>query len=227
VIPSTVTQLLVTLMFVVPGFVYQSVRISIRGRLLQDVELSTRTVRAIVSSVMFGLIYLLALGDVLVDAARGVGYLLDHPRAAAALALGGGIIIPALVAGVAGLLDLPQWGWLERLQDALSEIRRYDPTPTAWDKAFQDGSEAFVRILNKEGRWIAGYYGDRSYASSYPEPPQIYLERTYSTSDEGEIGEEIPWTRGCIVDCADVQLLEMLAVPQLENADRAPEDNVE
>jgi len=188
VIPSTVTQLLVTLLFVVPGFVYQSVRISIRGRLPQDVELSTRIVRAIVASVMFALVYLMALGDILADATEGQGYLLNHPRLGALTALIGGIVIPALVAAAAGILDLPGWAWLDRFRSALSEIQRYDPTPTAWDKAFQDGSKVYVRILNGEGRWIAGLYGNDSYASSYPESQQIFMEKTFSISEEGEIG---------------------------------------
>lgn len=225
-IPTTATQLLVTLLFVVPGFVYQSVRISTRGRLPADVELSTRIVRAVVASVMFGLVYLVLMGDLLVDAAQGQGYLLDHPRVGALTGLLGGIVIPAVVAGTAGIVDLPDWAWLERLKAALSEVRRYDPTPTAWDKLFQDGSESFVRVLNKDGRWIAGLYGNHSYASSYPEPHQIYLEQTYSISEDGEVGEPIPWTRGCVVDCTDIQLLEVLATePPLDQGHDAEEDD--
>ena len=39
--PKSVTGLLILLLFVIPGFVYQAVRISVRGRLPFDLELST------------------------------------------------------------------------------------------------------------------------------------------------------------------------------------------
>lgn len=43
-IPSSVTQLLVLLVLIVPGFVYQAVRIQLRGRAVSDSELSTRII---------------------------------------------------------------------------------------------------------------------------------------------------------------------------------------
>ena len=71
--PSSINSLLIFLLFVVPGFVYQTMRISVRGRLPLDLELSTRIVRAVVTSGIFGLVYLAILGDVLIETARGTG----------------------------------------------------------------------------------------------------------------------------------------------------------
>ena len=209
-LPSTVTQLLLTLTFVVPGFVYQSVRISFRGRLPNDVELSTRLVRAIVTSAIFALLYLALFGEALVDAASDEQQLSDSVRKAAVYAFIGGIGFPAFVAACGGLVGIPDFQWLAILRSKLPEVSRYDPTPTAWDKVFQDRGPTFVRILNSEGRWIAGYFGTGSYASSFPEDHQIYLERTHSIDENGVLGDEIPGTRGCIVNCADLQLLELL-----------------
>lgn len=169
--PTSVTQLLLLLLFVVPGFVYQAARISVRGRLPLDIELSTRIVRAIVSSGIFGLVYLAMLGQPLVDAAHARGYGFEHPRVGALIALVGGIIIPALLA----LVRTPNWAWLRALSQKLPQITKYDPTPTAWDKAFQDIGECFIRVLNADNRWVAGYYGPASYATSYPEAHQPVL----------------------------------------------------
>lgn len=209
-LPSTLTQLLLTLTFVVPGFVYQSVRISFRGRLPNDVELSTRLVRAIVTSAIFALLYIVVFGDVLVDAARDETQLFNSVRLGALYAFVGGIAFPAIVAATAGLIRAPDWEWLTSLRAKMPEIARYDPTPTAWDKVFQDRGPTYVRILNSEGRWIGGYFGTESYASSFPEDHQVYLERTHSIDETGVLGDEIPGTRGCIVNCADLQLLELL-----------------
>lgn len=224
-IPSTLTQLLATLVFVVPGFVYQAVRISVRGRLPLDIELSTRIVRAIVSSVIFGLVYLLIAGECLVDAAQGTGLMYDHPRVGALFGLAGGIVIPA----AAGLARLPDAEWLSRLASRLPEISRYDPTPTGWDKAFQNSSECFVRVLNQDSQWIAGYYGANSYATSYPENQQIFLERAHHITSNGVIEGEIEGSKGCLIDCGQIQLLELLesgsaedmssGSPRMEDAD--------
>ncbi|MCO7238980.1 DUF6338 family protein [Aeromicrobium sp. CnD17-E] len=210
--PTSVTGLLIFLLFVVPGFVYQATRISVRGRLPLDLELSTRIVRAIVTSGIFGLVYLVALGDTLVHAARGEGLVVEHPRVGALLALAGGIAIPSVLA----LLPAPTWGWLDMLRSKLPDVTRYDFTPTAWDKAFQSAEECFIRVLTNDDRWIAGYYGSSSYATSYPEPQQLFLEKAYQVSADGTIGDEIEGTRGVIVDCAAIQLLQILAVTEAE-----------
>lgn len=56
-IPSTTQQLLITLLLVIPGFVYQQVRIRFRGRLPSDIELTSRLLRAIATSTIFALAY--------------------------------------------------------------------------------------------------------------------------------------------------------------------------
>lgn len=210
--PTSGTGLLVFLLFVVPGFVYQAVRISVRGRLPFDLELSTRIVRAVVTSGMFGLAYLFILGDTLIDAAHGTGYGFDHPREGAVLAFLGGIAIPAGLA----LIPAPDWRWIGKLRAKLPEVTKYDFTPTAWDKAFQSAGECFIRVLTNDNRWIAGYYGSASYATSYPEPQQLFLERAYEVSADGTFGAEIEGTRGVIVDCTAIQLLQVLAGTETE-----------
>lgn len=205
--PTSVTALLILLLFVVPGFVYQAVRISVRGRLPFDLELSTRIVRAIVTSGIFGLVYLVILGDELINAAHGTGFGFDHPRSGALLALLGGILVP----GGLALIPAPQWQWIASLRAKLPEVTKYDFTPTAWDKAFQSAEECFIRVLTNDNRWIAGYYGSASYATSYPEPHQLFLERAFAVSEDGTIGAEIEGTRGVIVDCTAIQLLQVLS----------------
>ncbi|QWC86416.1 hypothetical protein KLP28_06970 [Nocardioidaceae bacterium] len=208
--PQSVPQLLLFLTFVVPGFVYQSVRISVRGRLPLDVELSARIVRAVVASAIFGLVYVAILGRHLVDAVEGRGFVLAHPRLAALLALAGGIVIPSVVA----LVRLPEWDWVTRLrewaQERLPEFVTYDVTPTAWDKTFQSSGECFIRVLNREGRWAGGYYGANSYATSFPEPQQLFLERAYVVSEDGTFEGEVPGSAGVLLDCSDLQLLQVL-----------------
>lgn len=217
-VPTSAASLLITLLFVVPGFVYQAVRISVRGRLPLDVDLPTRLIRAIVSSGIFALVYLLIFGRLFVDAAHQKGAVFEHPRLGAAFALLCGIVAPSVLA----ILPTLNWQWLpfrekmEKLTERATRITRYDPTPTAWDKTFQSISDCFIRILNQEGRWIAGYYGADSYATSFPEGHQIFLERAHQVAADGTIGDPIDGSRGVLVDCSNIQLLQVVAADQRE-----------
>lgn len=218
--PGSVTQLLIVLVFVVPGFVYQSVRISLRGRLQFDLELPTRIVRAIVSSGIFALVYLVCFGQTLVDAATGEGFVIESPRVGAVLSLAGGIVVPATVALAPSLVKLQSWPVVKWLQDQLPEVANYDPTPTAWDKIFQaqGGEHVFVRVMTQDGRWIAGLWGPESYATSFPDPQQILLQKAYKVDADGTIGGEVVGSRGILIDCREIQLLQLLA-PDAQDAD--------
>ena len=213
--PTSATGLLIILLFVVPGFVYQAVRISVRGRLPFDLDLSTRIVRAIVTSGIFGLAYLFILGEALINAAHGTGFGFEHPRLGALLAFLGGIAIPAGLA----LIPAPEWAWIDTFRAKLPEVTKYDFTPTAWDKAFQSAEECFIRVLTNDDRWIAGYYGPASYATSYPEPHQLFLEKAFEVSEDGTIGAEIEGSRGVIVDCTEIQLLQLLTGTEAEGGE--------
>lgn len=166
--------------------------------------------RAIVSSGIFALVYLAILGQHLIDAAHGRGYGFDHPRLGALLAFLGGILIPALFA----LVRAPDWDWLQRLSARLPQVTKSDPTPTAWDKIFQNIGECFIRVLNNDSRWIAGYYGPASYATSYPEPHELFLEKAFDVSDDGTIGDEIEGSQGVLINCTEIQLIQVVAAVQ-------------
>jgi hypothetical protein len=216
-IPSTTTQLLILLLFVVPGFVYQGVRVNLRGRRPTDVDLSTRLVGAIVWSAIFGLVYLIIGGRTLVDAAGGTGTLIQHPRPGAAIGLFGGFVLPALLALFRLSDDNTAWFREAKLSRWFTSRLSYDPTPTAWDKAFQDRTPCFVRILTAQEKWIAGYYGENSYSSSFPEKHQLYLEYCYAVDEEGRIGDAIPDSGGVIVACDSAISIELIA---LDSADQ-------
>ncbi len=101
--------------------------------------------------------------------------------------------------------------WMIRATEKLPQLTKYDWTPTGWDKVFQDAEECFVRVLNRDGQWVAGYYGPNSYATSYPEPQQLFLERAYRISKNGVIKEPIENSLGVLIDCSALQLLRIVA----------------
>jgi len=219
-IPSTPTQLLITLVLVLPGFVYQETRIRLRGRAPGEQELTGRLLRAIGLSLLFGLLYVAALGPAWLQNVGRAEWAVEHARALAIWVLVLGLVVPVGVALVPNLLD--SWSIRDLLaRFRLSRWTRYDATPSAWDRAFRDAGPCFVRVRMKDGTWFAGYYGMASYASSFPDPQSLFLESSFAVSLDGEIGDPIEGTVGAIVNCSDATLVELLRAadePVLEGA---------
>lgn len=216
-IPSSVTQLLVTLVLVVPGFVYQAVRIRIVGRRPGDTDLPTRVMRATVISTLFALCYLVILGPEITTAAQAQAQLAEHPRRFALLGLVAAFVLPTTSAVLLNRNQIDLKLTIPFVLHPIKTLRaeewtRYDPRPSAWDVAFEGAAVGFVRVRMSDGTWVAGYYGPNSYASSHPDPRNLYLEMAYEVDNKGEIGKPITGTAGVVIDCTDAVVVELLAV---------------
>jgi len=56
--------------------------------------------------------------------------------------------------------------------------------PTAWDWYFSQRPNVFVLVKLKNGSEIIGYFGENSYATSYPNDGALYLEAIYKKDNE-------------------------------------------
>lgn len=205
-VPGTVSQLLLTLAFVVPGFVYQAARSRLRGPTPDDASTSTRVLQALAVSAALDAIYMVVLGPTLVDLADagdgtpGVGGVTERPRLAGLVAF---VLLFAVPVTLAALDYLRlQRGWTMRLA--------YDPTPRAWDFAFRDISPTYVRILTTDGTWLGGWYGENSFVSSYPEPREVFIETAHLMEPDGKFGGEQPGSNGLYVRCDDIRAVELV-----------------
>lgn len=209
-VPDSVTQLVVTLVLVVPGFVFQAVRIRLRGRSPGDVELTTRVLSAIALSTVFALLYFVALGPTIADATQLHDAVLMEPRRYAALGLAAAFVVPAIAAYVVVRVRASKlWvGFSQRLlSDRWTQI---DTRPTAWEVAFGSVTPCFVRTRMKDGSWYAGWLGEASYASSWPDPQSLFVEISFEIDSNGVIGDAIESSRGSVIDCTDAVLVELL-----------------
>jgi hypothetical protein len=225
-IPSSVTQLLVLLVLVVPGFVYQAVRIRIVGRKPGDTDLPTRVLRAIVISTVFALIYLFAFGPEITTTAQAQAELAEHPRRSALLGFVAAFIVPTLSAILLNRSQIDLKLNRAFFKHPIKTIRaeewtRYDPRPSSWDVAFEGAGVGFVRVRMADGTWVAGYYGANSYASSHPDARNLFLELAYEVDSTGKIGEPITSSAGLVIDCTNALVVELLAL------DEADEDSAE
>lgn len=204
-IPSTAAQLLLTLVFVIPGFVYQGARSRFRGPTPADGSTSTRVLQALAVSAGLDALYAVALGPTLVrllkptvdGAPAGV---IEHPRQSGLLALLLLFVVPVSLAA------LDYWrlrrGWDPRLS--------YDPTPRAWDFTFRDIDPCYVRVLTVDGTWLGGWFGENSFVSSYPEPREMFIETAHLMGTDGTFGVEQPGSNGMYIRCDDVRAVELV-----------------
>lgn len=103
--------------------------------------------------------------------------------------------------------------------------RRRKPwkAPRAWDYLFlTEGLTGIVRVRLRTGKWVAGLYvkgegtgADSGYASSYPDPPCLYLPVQVGVDAQtGELmvdGDGRPLLRqwGLLLDGPEIELLEV------------------
>lgn len=88
------------------------------------------------------------------------------------------------------------------------------PTRTAWDEFFRRRQECWILFYLKNGMMVGGYFGEHSYATTYPQPPEIYVEEVYRVDDVGEFVEIVEGTKGMLIRSADCERVEFLAVKE-------------
>lgn len=202
--PSTLIQLTLLVAFVLPGVVYQFLREWWLGPRPGERDLGERVLRALTASVALNAVYLAFAGPPLARWLLGAGagspteLWVSRLRHIGLLVLVLVVIVPALAAL---LVTLPA----RRRQHA-----KYSSTPTAWDFAFSRRSSCFVRALLKDGEWAGGWYGSKSYASSFPQPAELFLESAWSLDATGRFLGRAQQTGGLLLAASNIHMLEFI-----------------
>lgn len=87
--------------------------------------------------------------------------------------------------------------------------RLQSPYATAWDFYFARRAPAFVLVHLKNGRLLGGFWGERSFATSYPNHGDLYLEEVYRVDEAGRFGAKIDSTSGLLLRREDYDYLEL------------------
>ncbi|MFI8434023.1 DUF6338 family protein [Streptomyces sp. NPDC079020] len=208
--PSTVNQLLGLVLFLVPGMTYQFLRERWRGPVPGEAELGARILRAVTAGVALNGVYAVIAGPALVGAWRraeraGIGgAVAERPRTAGLCALLLFLVVPAAAAAAVS------YGERRRARSV------YRPVPSAWDYAFgvrADSGPRYVRARLKDGTWVGGWFGERSYASGYPSEADLYLQSSYRMGTDGSFGPRVEGTDGIYLRMADVDVVELVNAP--------------
>lgn len=87
--------------------------------------------------------------------------------------------------------------------------RTIHPIPKPWDYVFSQRESLWVIVHLKDGRKIGGRYDTRSFASSFPEDEQIYLEEVWQLDKKGRFQKKIQGSRGLIISRDDFEAIEL------------------
>jgi hypothetical protein len=178
----------------VPGFI----SIKVYGLLVPTAERNWGS--SAVEAVSYGCINLAVFSWAAMIVARP-GFFDSHPVACSFILIGILLVAPAIWPVV--LLRL--------LRSRLIKNRVLDPIPTAWDSFFERRQPCWVLVHLKDGGKIAGLLGGNSYASSYPEKRDLYLEEVWQIGESGHLEQRVGGTLGLWIDCDAFRMLEFLA----------------
>lgn len=93
-------------------------------------------------------------------------------------------------------------------------VKRFLPHPIgrSWDYFFSTRQCCWVLVTLKNGKKYGGYYGSASFASSSPEPEQIYLEKHWALDDNSDFDHELTDTLGIIILTNEIESVEFIKV---------------
>lgn len=66
----------------------------------------------------------------------------------------------------------------------------------------------WVLVHLKSGKMIGGLFGKESFASSFPNSQDLYLEAVWKIDNKGLFKEEVPQTRGLLINSSEIEFLE-------------------
>lgn len=214
-IPSTAFSVVAFFVLVLPGLVYAAVRTTLQGFRSDDKNLETRIAQALTISAVLDSVYAIGAYSFLRDVFtfEDGSVTIDRPQAAGIAVLVGAVAIPALLACSIHLrvtwIPVRRVPWLKHPV----RVNQYRSTPAAWDWGVTRPGARFVRVRWGDGQWIGGLFEHDSYASTYPEPRDLYIRYQYEIKDDGSFGNPVPGTRGVWLRVSDDCIVEWLDIP--------------
>lgn len=198
--PTSLNQVLILLVFIIPGFVL------VRVKRVAYPSVSVSTADTVLESLAWScFVHVLALP--LWYPSYVSRWWAAHPLIFALFAF----IILLLVPGSLGGLYV----WLTKtgkLRGAREFLGFPHPDPTAWDYLFRKHRAYWVRLAFKNGDVMAGLYGPNSFASSFPNKRDLYIEKLSQLDEAGNVVEWIEGSAGALVEMEELERIEFFEI---------------
>lgn len=205
-------QALAVVLLMVPGLIYQGVRSRLRGPTPDEVDTTSRVLRAVTVSAGLALLYLLLWPDALLLVRLNTRDALEHLDRATLLRTASAVFgAPVVLAVLLHTGTVYRGG--HRGRDFLTNFVTYSPVPTAWDFAASNRRACFIRVLTGDNTWIGGYAGENSFVSAFPQQRDLYVEIAYEMDRTGAFIGPVEGSAGMWISCSDAKLLQLVEVP--------------
>lgn len=89
------------------------------------------------------------------------------------------------------------------------------PTNSPWDYVFSQRNFYWLIVTLKDGTILGGKYGAGSFASSYPEDPQIFISEQWLVDQEGFI-RKVNDSSGIMILSKDIKTIEFFTLEELQ-----------
>ena len=197
--PTTVSAVLVLVLFVIPGF--------ITNRVLSSVFAASEPAetRTVLTGITYSCLNYAFLSPLLVLTWNRLWY--ENPSLLAAIAFLVLFVSPVLIA--LAIVKISDTRWAQKFRRTFGITH---PVPKAWDYFFRRGIPCWVLATLKDGRVVAGLYGPNSFASSFPSAEDLYLERLCKLTPEGKMGGLADFSIGAIIKMENVAMLELFEI---------------
>lgn len=163
--PTSLVQVEIILLFITPGFIFSRVlgfSVPQRSRDALSMVLDSLAASSFSYALISPLIWFLVRND----------FTGRHPIVFCFCLILVLFIWPVALAVLAiQAIENPRFSTLRRL------LKLAHPIPKAWDYFFRAAGPCWVRATLKDGTLVAGLFGVNSFASSYPDAEDLYLER--------------------------------------------------
>lgn len=214
-IPDSAFQLGAIVVFLLPGVTFSTVRTWSVGYRSIDHSVGYRILDALYVGIVFDAVYVLLLWPWLAplwfkshDPVRDFGWT-------------GALFVLLLFAVVPGLVAtlMYRYRFSRTKVDGKKRLRlvkrsSYRPVPTAWDQnALHMREGRFVRVKVESGTYYGGWFGTRSYVSTYPQPHDMYIESQWKMGQHGEFEGRMVGTAGIWLMITDKCVVEWQEPP--------------
>ena len=202
--PGSLSQILVLLVFIIPGFVLMRVK-----RVAYPTA-ETSTASAVLDSLALSCV-VYALASPLLYLSYLYGWPVTQPFLFSTLSL---LILLVVPWGLGG-----SYVWFTKTEKArwLREFLGFPhPDPTAWDYHFRKGKAYWVCLTFKSGKVMAGLFGPNSFASSFPHKRDIYIEKLLRLDEHGRVVELIDGSAGALVMMEDLERIQFFEIDEVK-----------
>ena len=198
--PESIPQIVVLVLFIIPGFVFTRLfgfSVPLRSRETPNLILDSLSASCFNYGLLFPLLWVILGSD----------FSSQHPFLFAASWFVILFAFPALLAALAiHGIESRKFQWLRH------SFRLIHPVPKAWDYFFRQGKPCWVLAILNDGKVVAGLYSTNSFASSYPDEQDLYLEKLCALSSDGKMIGLIERSEGAIIHMDQVRLLEFYSL---------------